>query len=106
MQFRKLFKPIIEAGQERIKRNPDEEPSNFMQAYLAEMERRKEKGENMDSYRHIYPLVDFNEFANLSLWQLYAALGDLWGAGVETTATTLEWALLLLCKSPEVQKRV
>ena len=57
LQFRKFFEPIIEAGQERIKRNPDEEPSNFMMTYFAEMERRKEKREDIGSFRHIYPLV-------------------------------------------------
>ena len=54
--------PTIEAAQEKMEENPDEEPSNFMQAYLAEMERRKEKGEDMGSFRCVYSLAYFSEF--------------------------------------------
>ncbi|XP_054831455.1 cytochrome P450 2K6-like [Eublepharis macularius] len=37
---------------------------------------------------------------------LKAVVDDLFGAGTETTSTTLRWALLLMMKYPEIQKRV
>jgi cytochrome P450 len=33
-------------------------------------------------------------------------VSDIWGAGLETTATTLRWAFLFLLHNPEVQERV
>eukprot|EP00079_Xenopus_tropicalis_P036213 XP_017949984.1 PREDICTED: cytochrome P450 2C31 isoform X2 [Xenopus tropicalis] len=37
---------------------------------------------------------------------LTVLLGNLFGAGMETTSTTLRWGLLLMMKYPEVQKKV
>ena len=34
------------------------------------------------------------------------AVSDLWGAGVETTTTTLEWAILYMATLPDVQNKV
>ena len=31
---------------------------------------------------------------------------DLFAMGIEATATTLRWALLLMCKHPQVQAKV
>ncbi|XP_077147723.1 cytochrome P450 2K1-like isoform X1 [Ranitomeya variabilis] len=42
-------------------------------------------------------------FTNENLTQLVA---DLFDAGMETTATTLRWGLLLMMKYPEIQKKV
>lgn len=39
-------------------------------------------------------------------WQLVCILGDLWSAGMETTVTTLSWAILLMMSYPEVQEKV
>ncbi|XP_073530105.1 cytochrome P450 2C14-like [Phyllobates terribilis] len=37
---------------------------------------------------------------------LTALVGNLFGAGMETTSTTLRWGLLLMIKYPEIQKKV
>ncbi|KAM4042290.1 cytochrome P450 2K4-like [Anomaloglossus baeobatrachus] len=42
-------------------------------------------------------------FTNVNLTSL---VGDLFGAGMETTSTTLRWGILLMMKYPEIQKKV
>ncbi|XP_073442559.1 cytochrome P450 2K4-like [Dendrobates tinctorius] len=37
---------------------------------------------------------------------LTSLVGDLFGAGMETTSTTLRWGILLMMKYPEIQKKV
>ncbi|GMT16768.1 hypothetical protein PFISCL1PPCAC_8065, partial [Pristionchus fissidentatus] len=64
---------------------------DFTFSYLAEMQRRKEDGEDMGYF---------------SDWQLRMLLLDLSFAGMETTVTTLKWAFLLLAAHPEVQESV
>ena len=49
--MRSYFMPIIEEAHVKVKENPDEEPSNYTLAYLAEIERRKMKGEDLGSFR-------------------------------------------------------
>lgn len=41
-----------------------------------------------------------------SEWQLISIIVDLWSAGMETTVTTLGWAILLMMKYPQVQTKV
>jgi cytochrome P450 len=63
--------------------NPHEPVNTFVQAYLTEMA----KGEN----------------PHLRIEQLYSVSSDFWLAGMETSSTTLNWALLYLVKYPRVQ---
>ena len=51
LQLRACFMSMIEKAYEKVKENPNEEPSNFMTTYLAEMVRRERKGENSSSFR-------------------------------------------------------
>lgn len=55
------------------------------------MKRRQDKGEDMSYF---------------SEWQLIQIMSDLFTAGMETTVTTLRWALLAMIKYPTVQRKV
>lgn len=39
-------------------------------------------------------------------WQLTCVLADLYGAGLETTVTTLNWAVLMMMYHPDVQEKI
>nr|XP_033785240.1 cytochrome P450 2D17-like isoform X1 [Geotrypetes seraphini] len=62
---------------------------DYIDAFLEEMEKAKED-----------PGSTFKETT------LLAVTCDLFGAGTETTATTLRWALLLVLLYPDIQRRV
>uniref|UniRef100_A0A914VFF7 Cytochrome P450 n=1 Tax=Plectus sambesii TaxID=2011161 RepID=A0A914VFF7_9BILA len=68
----------------------DAEPCTFTAAYLQEIRKREQNG-NTDSYSEL---------------QLANVLTDFWIAGMETTATTLRWTIVLLVAHPEVQARL
>ncbi|XP_053551140.1 cytochrome P450 2K1 isoform X1 [Bombina bombina] len=63
--------------------------TGFIDAFLMKQE---QESSNLNTYFH---------YGNLT----YSAL-DLLAAGTETTSTTLSWALLLMTKYPEIQKKV
>lgn len=69
--------------------DPTQPPRDLTDAYLAEVQ--KAKGD---------PKSSFND-ENLSV-----VIGDLFAAGMVSSATTLDWALLLMILHPEVQRRV
>ncbi|XP_040212691.1 cytochrome P450 2K1-like [Rana temporaria] len=63
--------------------------SGYIDAYLLKQEQESAKAET------------YFDDDNL----VYSAL-DLFGAGTETTSTTLRWGMLLMMKYPEIQKKV
>ncbi|XP_053243453.1 cytochrome P450 2J2-like [Podarcis raffonei] len=65
------------------------EPIDFIDFYLSHMERNKDD-----------PYSTFNED------NLAQCIFDLFIAGTETTATTLQWALLLMATHPDIQEKV
>lgn len=111
--MRKFFMDKIDSNEKYLKDHPEEEADNYVKKFLQEMDKRQETGDT-GSFRSLLGTSFFNclfenkliSFSFFSKLQLYGALADLWGAGMETTATTLEWALLYLAKNTEVQKRV
>ena len=48
--------------------------------------------------------VEGEEMGHFSEWQLTMISGDMWAAGMETTVTTLNWALLYLIHYPDFQR--
>ncbi|GMS92075.1 hypothetical protein PENTCL1PPCAC_14250, partial [Pristionchus entomophagus] len=64
--------------------HPDHEPTNFVEAYLAEMQKNEE----------------------LNMENLNGIAVDFWLAGMETTSTSLKWALLILMQNREKQERI
>ncbi|KAG2461425.1 CP2J2 protein, partial [Polypterus senegalus] len=64
-------------------------PRDFIDAYLKEMEKRKND-----------PAAEFNDDT------LCSNTFDLFVAGGETTATTLRWALLFMAQNPHIQEKV
>ena len=44
--------------------------------------------------------------SDFSVEQLIASVGDLYGAGAETTATTIRWAVLYLMNFPDIKHRL
>ncbi|GAV05621.1 hypothetical protein RvY_15721 [Ramazzottius varieornatus] len=68
------------------KSNPDNIVNNYIAAYFV-------KRNDTQSAR----FTDHN---------LMLTLSDIFGAGFETTGTTLRWALLYMCEYPELQKKL
>uniref|UniRef100_A0A914UVP2 Cytochrome P450 n=1 Tax=Plectus sambesii TaxID=2011161 RepID=A0A914UVP2_9BILA len=78
----------INANKKTIDYNAEQ--TCFVNAYLQEMKRKEEKG-------------DMGSFSEL---QLANVLMDFWVAGMETTATTLRWAVILLAAHPDIQTKL
>ena len=68
----------------------NENPQDFAGAFLKEMNDKKKQGVN----------------TFLTPTSMHYTFGDLFGAGTETTATTLYWALLYMIAFPDIQSRV
>ncbi|XP_038058681.1 cytochrome P450 2J6-like [Patiria miniata] len=74
----------------------------------------------IDNHRAIFDLDNLDDFIDAYLMELKAGakhvhltehsftgtVGNLFGAGTETTGTTLQWALLYMAVYPEIQQRV
>ncbi|GFS08501.1 cytochrome P450 2U1 [Elysia marginata] len=77
---------------DRIKKesNPEQEPDNFISAYLREMRRKKENGT---------PTC-------LDERNLVTTIRNLFLAGTETVSSTITWCVLFCLHHPEVQEKV
>ncbi|KAM4042289.1 cytochrome P450 2K4-like [Anomaloglossus baeobatrachus] len=86
----KEFQSFIRATFTKQKKELDvNDQRNLVDAFLAKQQEGKQES---TQYYH-------NE-------NLTVLVGDLFGAGMETTSTTLRWGLLLMIKYPEVQEKV
>ncbi|KAI6242362.1 Cytochrome P450-33C9 [Aphelenchoides fujianensis] len=88
-----FFRQRAREYEEMIQRNPeelDEEPSDYVRAFLQEQRKQREAG-NTDSFTQK---------------QLVCNLFDLWIAGQETTSNTIGWGLAYLIHNPRLQERL
>ncbi|ODM88681.1 Methyl farnesoate epoxidase [Orchesella cincta] len=85
---RKWFEEIVE---EHKKTYQEDNLRDFIDVYLAEVKK------TTDSNSVFY--------GSMAEKQLVATIADLFFAGTDTTSTTLSWAVLYLCKIPQVQKK-
>lgn len=99
LNVRKWAKSAIETNEVFIKSyikefkknfNENEEPQNFISAYLQEMKKKNDK-------------KDPNK---LDEQNLTAIVRTLFIAGTETTSTTILWCLIYILHHPEVQEKV
>uniref|UniRef100_A0A8C5UZX8 Cytochrome P450 n=1 Tax=Microcebus murinus TaxID=30608 RepID=A0A8C5UZX8_MICMU len=87
----KAFMALLDelVTEHRMTRDPAQPPRDLTDAFLAEVEKAKGNPES-----------SFND-DNLRL-----VVADLFSAGMETSSTTLAWALLLMILHPDVQREV
>ncbi|KAF8375906.1 hypothetical protein PRIPAC_82335 [Pristionchus pacificus] len=86
--FNELVKKELEIVKSNV--NVDEEPTCYSEAFLEEMRKRSNAGEDLGTF---------------SEKQLFAACGDLWIAGFETTVTTLRYAFHFMINNRGVQEK-
>ncbi|XP_042857255.1 cytochrome P450 2L1-like [Penaeus japonicus] len=84
---------VLELMGKYIKEHQDtldpDNPRDYIDAYLLEMEARKDDPQS-----------------NMSIFDLKNCMADLFTAGSETTASTIRWAIYYLAKYPEIQAKV
>lgn len=89
----KIYDEIIEKCENALKtKNANEIPKCVLEHYLRERQKREANNESSLEY--------------CSNEQLRHLLADLFGAGVDTTLTTLRWFLLYIAKYPGIQNRL
>ncbi|XP_060086885.1 cytochrome P450 2K6-like [Heteronotia binoei] len=86
-----LFAFIQATFVEHLKELDVNDQRSFIDAFLTQQQEEKNKNQS-------------NEFFHNE--NLKAVVENLFGAGMETTSTTLRWGLLLMMKYPEIQKKV
>ncbi|KAH7725746.1 Protein CYP-14A3 [Aphelenchoides avenae] len=74
-----------EVKQQMEQFDPDAPVTTFVQAYLQEM------------HKNNNPFLNFHN--------LVCTVSDFWMAGMETTSTTLRWAILFMAKWPHIQRK-
>nr|QZM07476.1 cytochrome P450 monooxygenase CYP306A1 [Lasioderma serricorne] len=88
LETHKFYKKLIE--EEEILLSSVDQPENVIQAFL--LERQKRKGSPEECF------YDDQQFFHL--------LADFFGAGLDTTLTTLRWYLLYMALNPRIQSEV
>ncbi|XP_062308202.1 cytochrome P450 2J4-like [Osmerus eperlanus] len=76
-----------EVEKHREDKNPSD-PRDYIDCYLNEIEKNKDESAGFTEENLLFCVV------------------DLFGAGTETTSTTLRWAILYMTKYPEIQDKV
>ncbi|KAL3887170.1 hypothetical protein ACJMK2_027120 [Sinanodonta woodiana] len=84
--FKKWFKSMVQEHRNTYQKGTERD---FIDLFISEANEREEADE-------------ISTFTDL---QLYISLGDIFGAGSETTATTIRWILLQFLHFPEIQDK-
>ena len=93
LNMKKMFRQQIQEHQAEF--NDSEEPKDFIDVYLREIEsEKKEKGEHYSA-----------KTSNFHIEQLVSICLDFFVAGSETTSTTLTWAIMHMALNPNVQTK-
>ncbi|XP_075830097.1 cytochrome P450 2C25-like [Microtus pennsylvanicus] len=86
---------------------------NYIRSYLLEKIKEHQESLNVanprdfiDYYLTKLKQTNHNQHSEFTLENLVTTVSDLFGAGTETTSTTLRYALLLLLKHPDVTAKV
>ncbi|XP_060119163.1 cytochrome P450 2K6-like [Heteronotia binoei] len=88
----KSFHAFIQAtSAEHLKKLDANDQRSFLDAFLIQQQEEKNRNQS-------------NGFFNNE--NLKCVVNELFGAGMETTSTTLRWGLLLMMKYPEIQNKV
>lgn len=92
-----IYSKIIRAAEERLQANNYElqDDSNILELFLKERHSR-----GLDSTEAIANDPEFGDS------QLNHLLADIFGAGLDTTMTTIRWTLLYVALDPAVQKKL
>ncbi|EFO25368.1 cytochrome P450 [Loa loa] len=87
--LQRFFLKHIDEHEKRIinSTNKDDEPNDFIDAYLKNM-------------------IKYTKERQYNKITLALNSGDLWTGGMETTVTTLRWAIIYLIHNPDIQKLV
>uniref|UniRef100_A0A914PN03 Cytochrome P450 n=1 Tax=Panagrolaimus davidi TaxID=227884 RepID=A0A914PN03_9BILA len=93
-KMKDFFYNLIDEHRKAINLESNEDPTDFVEAYLRQQHKLKMEGG-----------VKENE-NNFDDAQLYATVLDLWVAGQETTSNTLAWLCAYLIQYPEVQQNL
>ena len=80
--------------------------ANLYNAHMETYDSEKTR-DIMDAYIHEMKKAEISkEASDFTYEQLSKVVGDLVGAGAETTASTIRWAVLILINFPEIQLRL
>ncbi|GMT31057.1 hypothetical protein PFISCL1PPCAC_22354, partial [Pristionchus fissidentatus] len=88
-QFLEILRKEIQEAE--ASDDPASDPNCYVHSFVREMKRRELSGEGEGSFSRL---------------QLAKAAADVWGAGFETTVTTLRYAVHYLVNYPEVQRKM
>ncbi|XP_069045258.1 steroid 17-alpha-hydroxylase/17,20 lyase-like isoform X2 [Lepisosteus oculatus] len=97
----KILKQCIAVRDDLLQKKYDEHKASYndgtQRDLLDALLRAKRSSENNNTLAHDVGLTDDH---------LLMTVGDIFGAGVETTTTVLKWAIAYLIHHPQVQKKV
>ncbi|KAL7749461.1 hypothetical protein RI367_005015 [Sorochytrium milnesiophthora] len=107
--YKGLLAVLARPKMQRVKHLKRELQDNFLLPHLLEIQQQVEQQQKSDSDAqdscYAEEMIRNKDELELSLRDIMLFLQDLVLGGVDTTSATLEWAALLLCRHPDVQRK-